>query len=420
LKQMAPNCDWEGHFKAMGAPSFEELNVSEPDFIKGVNTLLEEIPLDQWKAYLRWHYLRLTAGVLGKAFVDERFNFYGKTLQGIKEPLPRWKRCLAATSGAFPEPLGQAYVALAFGPESRSKALDLVGNLKRSMATTIQHVDWLDLSTREAAQEKLGKIVDKIGYPDQGKDYSSLKIDRKNIIENVLRTIQFHNQLELAKIGKPVDRAEWLMGAHQVNAYYHRSLVEIVFPAAILQPPFFEPEAPIAHNYGSIGSVMGHELTHGFDDAGRKYDAEGNLKNWWSPLVEQEFKDKAACLVEQYSGYTVGKGIALNGELTLGENIADLGGIKLSYAAWQTAKEKSPPSLPLKGYNEEQQFFLAYAQTWCTKSTPELEELQAKSDPHSISKYRVNGIVSNLPQFAKAFGCKVGTPMAPKKQCSVW
>jgi endothelin-converting enzyme/putative endopeptidase len=357
---------------------------------------------------------------LGKALVDEDFSFYGHTLAGKTAQSPRWQRCIDATTLSLGQPLGEAYVKLKFSESAKQQTLLLVENIHKTVEANFDKVEWMDPATREQAKKKLSLIFKKVGYPDKWQDYSSLHTDRTSIFENQLRANEYADRFALAKIGKASDKTEWGMAPQTVNAYYEPTMNEIVFPAAILQTPFYDASSPLAWNYGAIGMVIGHETTHAFDDEGRHFDGYGQLKDWWTEASAKAFTERADCLVKQFDGYVVSGGVHLSGRLTLGENIADLGGIKLSYAAYQTAKQGVPPSPDVAGFNEDQQFFVSFAQGWCTKETPEFEQLHAKTNPHADPRYRVNGVVVNVPEFAQVFGCKAKSPMAPENRCTIW
>ncbi|MBI1859879.1 MAG: M13 family metallopeptidase [Deltaproteobacteria bacterium] len=420
LKELSAPVPWDRFFAAIGQDNLKGLNVSEPEFFRALGTLINETDLAALKTYMRWHIIHSVGAYLGKRFVDEDFNFYGKALKGKKEQLPRWKTCVEATTAALGEALGAAFVQLKFAGDSKAEAQRLIGNIRAALETDFDQLSWMDDATRKKAKEKLATIVSKMGYPDQFRDYSKVVIDRALFVKNELSARAFEWERGLKKIGKPVDRAEWFMPPHMVNAYYNPNLNEIVFPAGILQTPFFHFAAPLASNYGGIGMVIGHEITHGFDDQGRQYDAEGNLKDWWTPQSSQAFDEKKACLVKQYDGFTVAGDVHLSGAFTLGENIADLGGLKLAHAAYLLARKGTKPAGTVSGLTEEQQFFVSFAQGWCTKSTPEDERMRAAVDPHANPRFRVNGVVPNMPQFQTAFSCQSGQPMAPGKHCAIW
>jgi len=421
LKAFAPALPWDEYFKAMGHADLKELSVTEPEYFKALGGLFAEQSLGDLKTYLKWEMLRAYSPALGKAYEDENFSFYGKELMGLTAPKPRWKACLEDTQNALGEAVGEAFVKLQFNEESRTRAQAMIEHLKASVAENFAKVAWMDESTRAMAQTKLAKIVRKIGFPDKFRDYTSLEIDRTSYVWNSLRATSFERYRDLAKIGKPTDRTEWGMTPQTVNAYYSPNLNEIVFPAAILQPPFFHLTSPTASNFGGIMMIIGHEVTHAFDDSGRRFDELGNLRDWWSKPVAEAFEEKTACLVKQYDGYVVAEGTThLDGKNTLGENIADLGGLKLSWNAFQKAKTTEGAGPVIAGLSDDKQFFVAFAQGWCTKATTAFEKVHAKTNVHAHPKYRVNGVVVNVPAFQQTFGCPVGAPMAPAKRCEVW
>jgi predicted metalloendopeptidase len=352
--------------------------------------------------------------------VQENFAFTSKNFTGAKELQPRWRHCVTMTDGALGEALGQAFVRRWFPGDAREKALGLVVGVQKAQGENLRALPWMDGATRENAQEKLSRIDNKIGYPVRWRDYASLEVTRASFFRNVLAADAFETRRDLAKIGKPLDRTEWQMTPPTVNAYYHPQLNEMAFPAGILQPPFYTRGANDAVNYGAVGFVVGHELTHGFDDQGRKYDARGNQADWWSPPVGAEFERRAACVEKQYQGYTVLDGVTVNGKLTLGENIADLGGLRLALAAYRASRQGQLPEAPVHGFAPEQQFFLAAAQVWCAKYRPQAMRLLVQTNPHSPPQWRVNGPLSNLPEFAEAFQCRAGDPMVRAERCEVW
>ena len=367
--------------------------------------------MDDWKIYLRWHVLHGAAPALSKEFVEEDFNFFGKTLTGAQQLKPRWKRVVAATDEELGESLGKLYVADYFPPEAKARALELVNNLREALADRIKTLDWMDDATKQEALKKLAAFTVKIGYPDKWRDYSLLTIDRNSYAMNVLHGATFERSRQLAKIGKPVDRSEWGMTPPTVNAYYNSSRNEIVFPAGILQPPFFNAKADDAVNYGGIGAVIGHEMTHGFDDRGRQYDAVGNLRDWWTPESAKAYTDRSKAIVAQYSAYEPLPGLHINGELTQGENIADIGGVKISYMALQKALAKKGQQQKIDGFTPEQRFFLAYAQIWRNNQRDEDLKLRLNTDPHSPGRFRTIGPLSNFGEFQKAFDIPDGSPM---------
>jgi putative endopeptidase len=420
VKDEAPAFDWMGYFQAV-AHSKADVNVATPDFFKVMNTELTATPIDDWKTYLRWNIMNRAASGLSSKFVDEDFHFKGTVLQGSKENLPRWKRCVAATDGALGEALGAVYVQKAFPPAAKERALTLVRNLEAALKSDISTLSWMSDATRKKAIVKLDAFLNKIGYPDKWRDYSALDVDRSSYQTNRFRVSKFNEDRDWAKVGKPVDRMEWIMTPPTVNAYYSPQNNEIVFPAGILQPPYFDPSADDALNYGGMGSVIGHEMTHGFDDQGAKYDPFGNLANWWSDADLKAFKERAGCIVDQFNSFEVDKGLNENGSLVQGESIADLGGLVVAYAAFQKAME-GKPRVNIDGFTPEQRFFLGFARGWATNIRPELARLIVLQDPHPLSKFRVNGPLSNMPQFAAAFQCKDGDPMVrpEKDRCVIW
>lgn len=420
VKETAPAFDWMGYFQTV-AHSRADVNVATPDFFKVMNTELTATSIDDWKTYLRWNIINRAASGLSSKFVDEDFHFKGTVLQGSKENLPRWKRCVAATDSALGEALGAVYVQKAFPPAAKERALAMVRNLEGALKSDISTLSWMSDATRKRAIVKLDAFLNKIGYPDKWRDYSALTVDRSSYQTNRFRVSKFNEDRDWAKVGKPVDRMEWGMTPPTVNAYYNPQNNEIVFPAGILQPPYFDPSADDALNYGGMGSVIGHEMTHGFDDQGAKYDPMGNLANWWSDADLKAFKERAGCIVNQFNSFEVEKGLNENGSLVQGESIADLGGLVVAYAAFQKAM-KGKPRVNIDGFTPEQRFFLGYARGWATNLRPELARLLVLQDPHPLSKFRVNGPLSNMPQFAAAFQCKDGDPMVrpEKDRCVIW
>ncbi|WP_299824326.1 M13 family metallopeptidase [uncultured Pontibacter sp.] len=416
-----PNLKISQLLAGMGAQTAKEVIVGQPDFFKELNTMLKSTPLEDWKTYTQWHLVKTMAPYLSQPFVQENFNFYGKTLSGAKEMQPRWKRVLRATDDAMGEALGQLYVQKTFSPEAKKKALEMVNNLQEAFREHVRTLDWMSEETKQRAQQKLGAFAVKIGYPDKWKEYKGLEVDRSSYAANVMRANQFAFQENVGKIGKPVDRNEWFMSPPTVNAYYNPSMNEIVFPAGILQPPFFDPNADDAVNYGGMGAVIGHELTHGFDDQGAKYDFEGNLKDWWSKEDLEKFNARADAVAGQYSAYTVLDNMHVNGKLTLGENIADIGGLNIAYTALQKALEKNNPG-KIAGFTPEQRFFLAWAQIWRINARDEYLNRQILTDPHSPGRFRTNGPVANMPQFYEAFGCEKGDKMfkAEAERAKIW
>jgi endothelin-converting enzyme/putative endopeptidase len=418
LEAAAPHFQWRRYF-VEDLAEVRAINVAVPDFFRGLDRLLRSTPLAKLRTYLRWHAVSDHAMALGPSFVDESFAFTSQNLTGAKVLLPRWKRCADATASALGEALAQPFVKKVFPADSKTRALAMVHTIESAFASDLEDVTWMDATTRAAALDKLHAMFNKIGYPDKWRRYDRVSMDRKSYIDNLLAATVFETERQYAKIGKPVDRQEWAMAPTTVNAYYNPQLNEMVFPASILQTPFFALGAPDAANYGAIGMVIGHELTHGFDDQGRKFDKDGNLHAWWTPEVERAYEEKTACLVKQYSSYRAYDDVTINGKLTLGENIADLGGVKLALHAF-LHRPNAAPSKAVGDFTEQQRFFLALAQSWCTNRRPELDRSLAAVDPHSPPHFRVNGMLSDLPAFAAAFSCPAGSPMAPPEHCSVW
>jgi putative endopeptidase len=385
--------------------------------------MLVAVPIEDWKAYLRWHLVHDAASGLSSNFVNETFDFYGKTLNGTKELLPRWRRCVMATDGSLGELLGQVYVKKAFPPEAKARMKELVNNLTAALRDDIKTLDWMSEPTQKQAIAKLESFAVKIGYPDKWRDYSTLKIDRTSYADNLIRAGRFEVRRELAKIGKPVDKTEWGMTPPTVNAYYNPLMAEIVFPAGILQSPYFDLSADDAVNYGAIGGVIGHEMSHGFDDQGRKFDLKGNMADWWTAEDAKNYMQRATCVEEQFSAFRAEEvGMNQNGKLVLGESIGDLGGLKIAWLAFQKSLEGKPRPADIDGFTPEQRFFLGWAQVWGRNQRPEAIRQQILTDPHPLGRFRVNGPISNMPQFAEAFHCKLGDKMVrpPDKRCQVW
>jgi putative endopeptidase len=424
LAQLAPKFNFDEFFSELNSPPFSKINVTVPDFFKQFNTLLGKESMDELKDYLTWHYLTASAALLPKAFVDENFDFYGRTLSGTKELRPRWRRCVSATDDELGEALGQKFVEKTFGEQGKQRTLEMVHEIEQEMGKDIQSLSWMSPETKQQAMVKLHAVANKIGYPDKWRDYSSVQVVDDDYFGNWYRANEFESKRERDKIGKPTDRAEWGMTPPTVNAYYNPTENNINFPAGILQPPFYSNSADDAVNYGAVGVVIGHELTHGFDDQGRQFDSDGNLRDWWQKSDAEQFEKLSQCIVDEYSHFSPVPGVNLNGKLTLGENTADNGGIHLAYYALMDdlAKKSIPLSSEQDGYTQAQQFFLGYAQIWCQNIRPEEARLLAQTDPHSASQFRVNGVVSNIAQFSQAFGCKADDAMYPAggKGCRVW
>ncbi len=419
LAALSPAIDWPKYFSGLGTPAFTSLNVSVPDFFKVVNAVLNDTSLADLKTYLRWHLLHAEATLLAQPFLDENFSFYGRTLTGATQLQPRWKRCVEATDDDLGFALGQKYVEQNFPPAAKARVLGMVHEIENMLGQDIQSLDWMTPATKQQALVKLRAVTNKIGYPDKWRDYSSVKIVRGEAVGNDERATEFEVHRQLNKIGTPVDRGEWTMTPPTVNAYYSPLQNNINFPAGILQPPFFDNHMDAAVNYGAIGSVMGHELTHGFDDQGRQFDAEGNLHNWWTPQDAAEFEKRAECFIKEYSAFTPVDDVHLNGKLTLGENTADNGGVHLSFMALMKSLDGKPQP-KIDGLTPQQRFFLGYSQVWCQNVRPEAARLRAQIDPHSDGRDRVNGVLGNMPEFRAAFACHEGQPMVHAPSCRVW
>ncbi|HXX02090.1 MAG TPA: M13 family metallopeptidase [Candidatus Acidoferrales bacterium] len=423
LQKATPSLDWTRLLSEARFPSLNELNVTNPDYFKGLNTLLETTDMKTIKAYLRWQLMASAdQTALPKAMDEERFDFYGRKLRGQPEQQARWKRCVQATDRALGEALGQVYAAQEFPPSSKAATLQMVRDIENAMDQDLNTLDWMSPETKTRAKAKLHAVADKIGYPDHWRDYSRLAVKRDDAYGNAERATIFENLRQIDKIGKPVDRGEWGMTPPTVNAYYNPSMNDINFPAGILQPPLYDPKASDAENYGHIGGIVGHELTHGFDDQGRQFDGKGNLADWWSPDDEKKFVEKADCTVREYGSFVAVDDVHVNGKLTLGENTADNGGLRLAFLAFLADAKRKNIDLTQKqdGYTPIQQFFLGHGQSWCGSTRPEQQRLQVQTDPHSPREFRVNGVVQNMPEFGQAFGCKVGQPMTPQNSCRVW
>jgi len=419
LQKISPDFQWQVYFTKVGLPSLSSLNVTVPNFFKVLNEEIGKDSVDDWKTYLRWHLVHTSAPQLSSPFLNENFAFYGKTLQGQQELKPRWKRCTEYVDDYLGEALGQAYVEKYFSRKAKEQALTIVTEIRGAMEQDINTLTWMSAASKQQALAKLQAMANKIGYPDRWRDYSNLEIARGDNFGNVERAREFEFNRDLAKIGKPVDKGEWDMTPPTVNAYYNPQMNDINFPAGVLQPPAFDPNSDAAPNYGDTGGTVGHELTHGFDDEGRKFDAHGNLRDWWTLEDGKEFEKRASCISDQYSKYVIVDDIHINGKLTLGEDVADLGGLLLAYMAWKedTRNQKLDP---IDELTPEQRFFVGYGQSWCGHVRDESKRLRATVDPHSPEKYRTNGVVSNMPQFQEAFHCKSSQPMVNANRCRVW
>jgi endothelin-converting enzyme/putative endopeptidase len=415
--------DVDTYLHTLGTPSFTSLNVSTPGYFEALNKTLPQTDLASLKALLRWNLLHSTPGTALPALLDnEQFAFYGKTLRGQPEQRVRWKRCVEAVDDALGEALGRVYVAQQFSSQDKVRTTAIMNDIEAAMGRDIEQLDWMSAPTKAKAEDKLKTVTNKIGYPDKWRDYSSLTIARGDAIGNARRAAAFEQHRDLAKIGRPTDKLEWQMSPPTVNAYYSPQTNSVNFPAGILQPPYYDPHMGDAANYGEAGGLEGHELTHGFDDEGRQFNGDGNLSEWWTPADKQKFKERADCVVKEYDGFVAVDDLHVNGKLTLGENIADIGGVRLGYLAWQHRLHEPgvKPEADLEGMTPAQQFFTAYGQSWCASTRPEMLRLRVEADPHSPEEYRVNGIVENMPEFQQAFGCKAGQPMVSANRCSIW
>jgi predicted metalloendopeptidase len=422
MKALTPHFSWTEYIQDIGSPSVNSANIAQPDFFKAMDASLTSISLADWKTYLRWQLVHSAAAALPEAFVNENFLFYGKTLTGTQQIQPRWRRCVRASDAQLGEALGQYYVKQAFPPEAKAKALAMVHNLMAALSDDLKTLDWMSPATRQQAQVKLDAFMLKIGYPDKWRSYANYRVTREPYVVNVQRGNAFETAYDLGKVGKAVDRTEWEMTPPTVNAYYDPTLNEIVFPAGILQPPFFNPNADDAINYGGIGAVIGHEMTHGFDDEGAKFDAKGNLRDWWTPEDYKNFEARGDCIVKEFSGFQVEDGLNENGKLVEGESIADLGGLTIAYRAFRKTLEGKSEPAPIDGFTADQRFFLGYGQIWAGNIRIEQARVYAATDPHPEDRFRVNGSLANMPAFAKAFNCADGSPMVRPDavRCRIW
>ncbi len=424
LAKSTPTINWLTFFPATGSPAFTSLNIGEPDFFTGLETILQQTDLPTIQAYLRWEVVNSASSLtLPKALDDEHFDFDARYLVGIPVQELRWKRCTRAVDGAIGEALGQAYVEQQFPASSKAATTQMLENIEAAMGDDLKSIDWMSPATKKEALLKLSLVTNKVGYPNKWRDYSKLDIVRGDAYGNRTRAVEFENRRQLAQIGQVVDRNEWGATPPTVNAWYSPSMNDITFPAGVLQPAFYDPSQPDAVNYGHIGLFMGHEMTHGFDDQGRQFDGNGNLRDWWTKEDTEKFEQKASCIVDEYGGFQATSDTKLNGKLTLGENTADNGGLRLAYTAYLALAARQHIDLTARdefGYTPAQQFFVGFAQDWCSAWRPELERLIATTDPHSPDRFRTNGVLVNFPEFATAFGCKPGSKMAPVKSCRVW
>ena len=421
LIQLTPDFDWGAYFRNINMPETDKVNVGQPDFMKAADKLLTSIPVDDWKSYLRWHLVNAASPTLSSKFVEENFDFNGKYMNGVQEMQPRWKRCVGATDRALGEALGQIYVQKTFTPQARARAQEMVKNLIAALHDDLSTLSWMSDATRQRAIAKLDAFIRKIGYPDKWRSYEAVQINRGPYYNNLVNASSFEVRRNLGKIGKPVDKTEWGMTPPTVNAYYNSTINEIVFPAGILQPPFYDPAADDAFNYGGIGAVIGHEMTHGFDDQGAKFDADGNLAMWWTQDDFKKFNARTDCVVKQFDSFEVEPGLHEIGKLVVGESVADLGGLTVAYKAYEKSLQGKPRQT-IAGFTPEQRFFLGWAQVWAGSIRPEAARNLVRTNPHPLDRFRVNAPLANLPQFAEAFQCKVGDPMVrpPEERCQIW
>ena len=425
LAQIAPNIDFPLFFRGTGAPSFSRLNLLNPQYLSDMSAALDTLPLASWKAYMTWRLFDALAPLLSARFDQEEFHFNGEILSGQKETRPRWMRCSDAVAGepgadALGEIVGKIFIEQRFGPDAKARMDELITALQRSLNQTLSDVDWMNADTRAHALAKLETLNRKIGGPDRWRDFSAVAIRRDDYVGNSMRIATNDTQRQLHWIGQPVDRSLWLMTPQTVNAFYTPQLNEVTFPAGILQPPIFDATKDAAANFGAAGAMIGHEMTHGFDDGGRRFDSKGNLMDWWTPRDDAAFRERASCVASQYSNYSSLPGVKLNGNLTLGENVADNGGVRIAYYALMELLSTKGPQPAIDGFMPEQRFFIAYGQVWCENSTDQDFRRRAQEDVHASGRWRANGVLQNMPEFRKAFGCKEGAPMAPVNVCRVW
>jgi endothelin-converting enzyme/putative endopeptidase len=420
LQKLTPSFQWNEYFKTMAVEKSGQVNVAVPDYFKGLGGVLKELSLDELKSYFKLQLIRSASRGMPEAYYLIVFDFFGKTLSGIEKPSPRWKRCVQETDGELGFALGRTFVNLTFAGSSKSKAVEMIEQVEKAVGGMIDGLTWMDDKTKRGAKEKLATLVNQVGYPDKWRSYDDVKINKRTFLANRMNMKAFNSRYELAKIGKPVDRTEWYMTPSDVNAYYDPQQNKMVFPAGILQPIFFHADYPTASNYAAMGMVMGHEISHGYDDSGRQFDKTGAMADWWTKKSAERFQAQAQCLSDQYDTFPVAGGGHVIGKLTLGEDIGDQAGLKASFLAWKSTLPKEVLENAKVLEREERQFFLAFAQAWCDKDNDAFEQMMAKTDPHPPSRYRVNAPLMNFPEFASAYQCKAGTKMVPAKRCVVW
>jgi endothelin-converting enzyme/putative endopeptidase len=419
LQALTPHFNWPVYLMASRAPAFATLNVTEPAFMTAFDAIVAAQPVAALRQYFRWMLIHNAVVMLPARFRDADFAFFSRTLRGQQAPLPRWRQCVSETDERLGEALGKAFVEEAFGPQAKADTLVMVRGIKSAMGRDIDAADWMSDGTKQAAHAKLAAVVDRIGYPEKWRDYETVRVSTSDPVGSFQRAVAAERRRDLKKIGQPLDRGEWAMTPPTVNAYYSALRNNINFPAGILQPPFYAQGRDAALNYGGAGAVIGHELSHGFDDKGRQFDGDGNLRDWWTAADGKAFDERATCVAEQYSGYTVAGDAHVNGRLTLGENVGDNGGVRLALTAYLAGPGAQAAPM-VDGFTPEQRFFLGYAQIWCENARPEAERLKAATNPHASNRYRVNGVVSNMPEFQRAFACPAGAPMVRPSACRVW
>lgn len=420
LQALTKNISWERYFKDLGQPEIKEIIVRQPDFLQALDRQLTATPIAEWQTYFRWRVLNSIAGTLPRRFADESFRFYSTYLQGVKEQLPRWRQCVSVVDGNMGEALGQEYVKKFFPPAAKAKMREMIDNLIAVLREDLGQVEWMSEATRQQAIEKLSQFTPRIGHPDKWQDYSQIKISRASYRDNLRNTTEFFIRDNWNKVGKPVDPAQWPFSPPTLNAGYLPTANAIFFPAGILQPPFFDYHGEDAFNYGAIGAVIGHEIGHGFDNNGRRYDGKGNLRDWWTAEDGKKYEERASCIEQLYSSFQAMEGLNVNGKLTLGEAIGDLVGLRMSYRAWKKSLAGKPAPPEIDGFTAEQRFFLGFGRVWSQNQRPEALRLQIQTDPHAPGKFRCNGTVMNMPEFASAFGCKTGDAMVKAQRCVVW